>query len=90
LRGEIVLAEFTLALLNGVEVKALKRAVKRNISRFPKDFIFEMTKTEYLSLRCQIDTLEKGKHSKYLPYAFTEQGIAMLSGILHSEQTINC
>lgn len=71
-----------------VETKQLKRAVKRNLTRFPEDFMFVLTREEYNSLRCQIGTLEKGSHSKYLPYAFTEQGVAMLSSVLNSERAI--
>ena len=82
LRGEKVIVDSILAQLYGVEVKVLKRAVRRNIARFPSDFMFELTREEYNSLRCKIGTLEKGKHSKFLPFAFTEQGVAMLSGIL--------
>ncbi len=79
-----------LAELYGVETKQLKRAVRRNIDRFPPDFMFDLTIKEYNSLRCHFGTLEgKGKHSKYLPMAFTEQGIAMLSGVLHSKRAIN-
>lgn len=72
----------------GVEVKYLKRAVKRNLSRFPNDFMTGLTKKEYDSLRCQFGTLKKGQHAKYLPYAFTEQGIAMPSSVLNSERAI--
>jgi hypothetical protein len=78
----------SLAQLYGVDVKALKRAVRRHKQRFPKDFIFELTRDEYNSLRRQFGTLEKGQHSKYLPFAFTEQGVAMLSGILNSPKAI--
>ena len=79
-----------LAELYGVETKQLKRAVRRNIDRFPADFMFELTIKEYKSLRCQIGTLEeKGKHSKYLSMAFTEQGVAMLSSVLKSDRAID-
>lgn len=94
-----------LATLYETETKALNLAVKRNIKRFPKDFMFQLTKEEFESLRFQFETLEKsdhplrlqnetlkksrGQHSKYLPYAFTEQGIAMLSGILNSDKAIS-
>ncbi|MBI2966216.1 MAG: ORF6N domain-containing protein [Bacteroidetes bacterium] len=87
IRGEKVMLDFDLAQLYQVETKYLKRQVRRNIERFPEDFMFELTKEEYRLLRSQIGSLEnigKGKYSKYLPYAFTEQGIAMLSGILNS------
>ena len=77
-----------LALLYGVETKQLNRAVQRNIERFPEDFMFQLTKEE--CLRCQFGTLNtgRGQHLKYMPYAFTEYGIAMLSGILRSETAI--
>ena len=80
--------DFDLAELYGVETKQLKRAVRRNIDRFPLDFMFPLTKDEYNSLRSQIGTLKRGEHSKYLPYAFTEQGVAMLSSVLNSERAI--
>lgn len=88
IRSEKVLLDFDLAELYGVETKQLKRAVRRNIDRFPLDFMFPLTKDEYNSLRSQIGTLKRGEHSKYLPYAFTEQGVAMLSSILNSERAI--
>lgn len=68
----------------------LKQSVKRNMNRFPFDFMFELTREEYNSLRSQIVTLEngKGKYSKYLPYVFTEQGVAMLSSVLNSDKAI--
>ena len=76
-----------LAELYNVETKNLKRAVRTNIERFPDDFMFELTKEEYESLRCKYFTLKSGRgmHSKYLPFAFTREGIAMLSGLLRSE-----
>lgn len=79
-----------LAELYEVEVGQLKRQVRRNIERFPKDFMFELTSEEYTSLRCQNGTLKtgRGQHSKYLPFAFTEEGVAMLSGILRSKTAI--
>ena len=77
-----------IAMLYGVETRVLKQAVRRNIKRFPSDFMFELTKEEYKSLRSQFVTLKRGQHSKYFPFAFTEQGIAMLSGILHSDRAI--
>lgn len=90
LRGEKVLLDADLALLYGVETKVLKQAVRRNIDRFPEDFLFEVSTEEWNSLRSQIVTLEKGrgKYSKYPPFAFTEQGVAMLSGILNSPRAI--
>jgi len=88
IRGEKVLLDFDLASMYRIEVKNLKRSVRRNMRRFPRDFMFVLTRKEYNSLRCQIGTLEKGKHSKFLPYAFTEQGVAMLSSILNSDNAI--
>ena len=84
LRGEKVLLDHDLAELYGVETKVLKQAVRRNIKRFPDDFMFELTKEENQSLRSQNVTLKRGRHSKYSPFAFTEQGVAMLSGVLNS------
>jgi hypothetical protein len=88
IRGEKVILDRTLAELYGVETKQLKRAVRRNIRRFPSDFMFELTKEEYESLRYQFGTLKRGEHSKYLPLAFTEQGVAMLSSVLNSNRAI--
>ena len=87
-RGIQIMIDRDLAELYGVETKQLNRAVKRNIERFPEDFMFQLTKEE--CLRCQIGTLNtgQGQHMKYLPYAFTEYGIAMLSGVLRSETAI--
>ena len=79
LRGEKVLLDRDLAELYGVETKVLKQAVRRNIKRFPSDFMFELTKEENQSLRSQNVTLKRGQHSKYLPFAFTEQGVAMFT-----------
>jgi uncharacterized protein YjcR len=88
LRGEKVLLDRDLAELYGVETKQLKRAVRRNLPRFPPDFMFELTREEYNSLRSQFGTLKRGAHSKYLPFAFTEQGVAMLSSVLNSDRAI--
>jgi phage regulator Rha-like protein len=88
IRSEKVILDLDLAELYGVETKQLKRAVRRNIDRFPSDFMFELTKEEYNSLRYQIGTLKRGEHSKYLPMAFTEQGVAMLSSVLKSKSAI--
>ncbi|MBP3536250.1 MAG: ORF6N domain-containing protein [Muribaculaceae bacterium] len=87
-RDEQILLDSDLAKLYGVETKALNQAVKRNIQRFPPDFMFQLTKEE--CLRSQIVTLNggRGQHLKYLPYAFTENGVAMLSSILRSERAI--
>jgi phage regulator Rha-like protein len=118
IRGERVMLDKDLAALYETETKALNLAVKRNLKRFPKDFMFQLTKEEFEGLRFQIETLDnsdhplrlqnepsendnslrfqfetlksgRGQHSKYPPYAFTEQGIAMLSGVLHSDKAIN-
>ena len=89
IRGKQVMLDFDLALLYGVETSQLKRSVRRNIERFEgEDFMFEVTKEE-LS-RCQIGTLNKGRGTniKYLPFAFTELGVAMLSSVLHSAAAI--
>ena len=79
-----------LAELYGVEVRALNQAVKRNASRFPEDFMFQLNKEEFDFLRSQFVTLKRGRgeHSKYLPYVFTEQGVAMLSSVLRSDTAI--
>lgn len=88
IRGKKVMIDSDLAKLYQVETKQLKRAVRRNIERFPQDFMFALVKEESLSLRSQIGTLEKGRHAKYLAYAFTEHGILMLSSVLNSKQAI--
>lgn len=87
-RGMKVMMDFDLAELYSVETKHLKRQVKRNIERFPKGFMFELKPAEYNSLRSQIGTLKRGEHSKYMPMAFTEQGLAMLSSVLNSKTAI--
>ena len=86
IRGKKVILDRDLAELYGVETKQLTRQVRRNIIRFPNDFMFKLTKEEYQTLRCQIGTLKRGQHSKYTPYAFTEHGILMLSSVLQSER----
>jgi hypothetical protein len=90
LRGQRVMFDVDLASIYGVASKRLNEQVKRNSSRFPSDFMFQLTEEESTSLRSQFATLEKGRgrYRKYLPYAFTEQGIAMLSSVLHSERAI--
>lgn len=103
LRGERVMLDKDLAALYETETKALNLAVKRNLRRFPPDFMFQLTMEEWDNLRLQIETLEtsnplrlqnetlkpgRGQHTKYCPYAFTEQGIAMLSGVLNSYKAI--
>jgi hypothetical protein len=77
-----------LAELYGIETKQLKRAVKRNLDRVPSDFMFELALEENEALRCQIGTLKRGTHSKYPPFAFTEQGVAMLSSVPNSKRAI--
>ena len=86
IRGRKVMLDTDLAELYEVETKNLKRAVRANIERFPDDFMFELTKEEYNSLRCKNFTIKngRGQHSKYLPFAFTREGIALLSGLLRS------
>ena len=88
IRGHRVMLSAHLAELYGVEVRALIQAVKRNIDRFPDDFMFQLTWEEAKSLRSQIVILESGHNIKFLPYAFTEQGIAMLSSVLKSKRAI--
>lgn len=103
IRGERVMLDRDLAVLYEIEVKVLNQAVKRNSKRFPKDFMFQLTKEEFEEMRFQVEATEagdslrsqivtlktgRGSHSKYLPYVFTEQGVAMLSGILNSDKAI--
>ena len=87
IRGEKVMLDKDLAEMYGVETKQLKRQVKRNINRFPKDFMFELTTKEFENLRSQIGTSSWGG-TRYMPMAFTEQGVAMLSSILNSTTAI--
>ncbi len=101
IRGERVMLDFDLAALYEVEARVLNQAVKRNIKRFPDDFMFQLNQAEAESLRSQIDALHQTMSSQIvmtypskrpntaLPYAFTEQGVAMLSGILNSDKAIN-
>jgi hypothetical protein len=90
LRGHRVLLDSELASLYRVETKALNRAVRRNIDRFPADFMFQLTVGESALLRSQIGTLKtaQGAHRKYAPYVFTEQGVAMLSSVLRTERAV--
>ena len=88
LRGQKVLLDVALAGLYGVSTKALNQAVKRNADRFPEDFMFQLTADEARSLRSQFVTLKRGENIKYRPYAFTEQGVAMLSSVLRSERAV--
>ena len=86
-RGEKVLMDRDLAELYGVETRVLNQAVKRNIRRFPKDFMFQLNSKEFKILKSQFVTSSWGGQRK-MPYAFTEQGVAMLSGIIHSPKAI--
>lgn len=87
--GKKVMLDSDLAALYGVETKVLKRAVRRNIERFPADFMFQLTSEESSFLRCQIGTSNKGRGGRrYSPFAFTENGVAMLSSILNSPKAI--
>jgi len=90
LRGHKVMLDLHLASLYGVEVKVFNQAVKRNTERFPADFMFQLTSEETGFLRSQSVTLKsgRGQHRKYLPHAFTEQGVAMLSSVLHSPRAV--
>jgi len=90
IRGKKVMLDADLASLYGVETRVLVQAVRRNLGRFPEDFMFQLSKEEVDFLRSQIVTLKRGRgqHSKYLPYAFTEQGVAMLSSVLRSPRAI--
>ena len=85
-RGEKVMLDKELAEIYGVETKVLNQAVKRNFSRFPTDFMFQLTAEEWESLRSQFVTLKRGEHRKYLPYTFTEHGALMLANVLNSER----
>jgi hypothetical protein len=101
-RGEKVMLDVDLAKLYGVTTKVLNQAVKRNSKRFPSDFMFQLTKAEHENMRSQFVTtsvrtnlsrsqtvtLKRGQNVKYLPYAFTEQGVAMLSSVLRSERAV--
>ncbi|MDW8849535.1 ORF6N domain-containing protein [Flavobacterium sp. MMLR14_040] len=90
IRNQKVMLDGDLALLYGVETKRLNEQVKRNLSRFPEDFMFQLNDNEHNSLRSQFATLEKGrgKYQKYLPFAFTEHGVMMLSSVLKSGKAI--
>jgi len=90
IREQKVMLDKDLAKLYGVSTKAFNQAVRRNRQRFPEDFMFRLSAEEYEALRSQIVTLKpgRGQHSKYLPYAFTELGVAMLSSVLKSERAV--
>jgi hypothetical protein len=92
LRGHNVMLDSDLAALYGVRTKALNQGVRRNLERFPPDFMFQLTVDEAaVALRSQSVTLKtrRGQHRKYRPYAFTEQGVAMLSSVLRSDRAVN-
>ena len=88
IRGHKVILDFELAKMYQVETKRLKESVRRNLRRFPKDFMFELTQEEWNNLRSQIATSSWGG-KRYPPFAFTEQGIAMLSSVLNSDMAID-
>jgi hypothetical protein len=88
IRGYKVMFDSDLASLYGVETKRLKESVRRNINRFPEDFMFELTKEEFQSLRTHFATSKRGG-IRYAPMVFTEQGVAMLSSVLNSDKAIN-
>lgn len=87
-RGQQVMLDRDLARLYGVEISQMNRQVKRNIERFPEDFMFQLTSGEWASLKCQIGISKTRGGDRHLPYAFTEQGVAALSGILRSSSAI--
>lgn len=88
IRGQKVMLDRDLAMLYGIETKVLKQAVKRNLKRFPSDFMFELTPDEVECLRSQIVTSNGRGGNRYMPFAFTEQGVAMLSSVINSEAAI--
>lgn len=87
-RGQKVMLDIDLAVLYGVPTKRLNEQVKRNKKRFPNDFMFLLTWNEIIGLRSQFATLKEKEHAKYRPYAFTEQGVAMLSSVLNSDRAV--
>lgn len=87
IKGKRVILDRDLAQLYGVLTKNLNKAVKRNIERFPEDFMFQLTKEEVESLRFQIGTSKRGGR-RYFPYVFTQEGVAMLSGVLNSPRAV--
>ena len=88
IRGHKVILDTDLAELYGVESKILNQAVKRHLNRFPADFMFQLTNQEFIDLRSQSVTSSKWGGRRYAPYAFTEQGVAMLSSVLNSDRAI--
>lgn len=87
IRGQKVMLDFDLAELYQTETKYLKRAVKQNIKKFPTDFMFEITKLEFESLRCSFSTSKRGG-TRYMPFAFTEHGVTMLASVLNSDRAV--
>ncbi len=88
IRGHRVMLDRDLASLYGIETKNLNKAVRRNLDRFPGDFMFQLTAEEADCLRFQFGTLTRGHHFKYLPHVFTQEGVAMLSSVLRSPRAI--
>jgi len=90
IRGHKVMLDFDLARVYGVETKSLNRAVKRNVDRFPKDFVFQLARAEFEALRYRIGTLKtgRGQHRKYLPFVFTEHGAIMAANVLNSPRAV--
>ncbi len=89
IRGQKIMLDFDLAELYETETKYLKRAVRANLRRFPPDFMFELTKSEWETLRCNFSTSNQRGGTRYLPFAFTEQGVSMLSSVLNSDKAID-
>ncbi len=88
IRGQKVMLDYDLAELYETETKYLKRSVRTNLNRFPSDFMFELSKAEWETLRCNFSTSNQRGGTRYLPFAFTEQGVAMLSTVLKSDIAI--
>ncbi|MFT3949488.1 MAG: ORF6N domain-containing protein [Agriterribacter sp.] len=89
IRGQKAMLDLDLSMLYEIETKYLKRAVRQNAKRFPADFMFELTKDEFEHLRCRLSTSNQRGGNRYLPFAFTEQGVAMLSSVLHTDKAIH-
>jgi predicted RNA-binding protein len=89
IRGQKVILDRVLAEMYGVTTGNLNKAVRRNLDRFPPDFMFQLKQEEYESLKFHFGILKRGQHSKYLPCAFTEQGVAMLSNVLRSKRAVH-
>jgi phage regulator Rha-like protein len=88
IRGQKVMLDFDLAELYQTETKYLKRAVRQNQKKFPTDFMFELTKNEFETLRCNFSTSNRGG-TRYMPFAFTEHGVTMLASVLNSNKAID-